>query len=77
MTIDDVRDIWSRNLKLDQSAIGDDDDFFTLGGHSLIMAEIQNEFADSFGIEVAMDDLFRRPTVGQIAAYLDTQRSVV
>lgn len=66
-----IRKIWSQELEL--TDFNNDDDFFALGGHSLIMAKIQQDIAEQFGIEVPMDELFRRPTVASISAHLDSQ----
>jgi acyl carrier protein len=65
-----VHDIWSRELKL--SEFSDDDDFFALGGHSLIMAHIQTAIAKEFDVEVPMDELFRRSTVASISSHLES-----
>ncbi|MET9497727.1 phosphopantetheine-binding protein [Streptomyces sp. NPDC006552] len=50
-----------------------DDDFFALGGQSLIMFRIQGAFLDELGAEVPMDQMFRNPTVASIAAYLESR----
>ncbi|HET8659247.1 MAG TPA: acyl carrier protein [Micromonosporaceae bacterium] len=69
MIAEKIHEIWSRELKL--AEFSDDDDFFALGGHSLIMAEIQAAIKDETGVEVPMDELFRRPTVASISEHLD------
>ncbi|MGR7028196.1 acyl carrier protein [Geodermatophilus sp. URMC 62] len=71
MNRDVIRKIWSRELELDD--FSDDDDFFALGGHSLIMAKIQHAIGEELGIEVPMDELFRHSTVNSIAAHLAAQ----
>ncbi|WP_067510206.1 acyl carrier protein [Actinoplanes sp. TFC3] len=69
MAIEQVREIWKKQLALPQ--IADDDDFFDLGGHSLIMQKIQVDLRGAFGVEVPMDALFRRPTIAEISRHLD------
>lgn len=69
-----IHDIWSRELKLDD--FSDTDDFFALGGHSLIMARIQREITSALGIEVPMDQLFRKSTVTQISDHVQTVLAV-
>lgn len=69
-----IHDIWSRELKL--AEFSDDDDFFSLGGHSLIMAKIQDAILDECNIEVPMDELFRKPSVNAISAHLESLRTV-
>lgn len=71
MTADRVRAIWRRELRRDD--ITGDDDFFALGGDSLIMVRIQGAFIEEMNAEVPMDRLFLHPTVESIAAYIDSQ----
>lgn len=68
MPTETIHRIWAEHLKLDD--FSDDDDFFTLGGHSLIMAAIQSAIHARLGIEVPMDELFRHPTVNQISDWV-------
>ncbi|WP_405603009.1 phosphopantetheine-binding protein [Streptomyces sp. NBC_01410] len=74
MTASKIHEIWSKELALDEFA--DTDDFFTLGGHSLIMARIQQRIIAEFGVEVPMDQLFRKSTVTAIAAHIDESLAV-
>jgi acyl carrier protein len=69
-----IREIWSRELKL--TDFSDDDDFFALGGYSPIMARIQLAIASEIGVEVPMDELFRRSTVESISSYLGSLQKV-
>jgi acyl carrier protein len=65
---DKIRSIWERELDL--QGISENDDFFDLGGHSLIMQRIQLGIKDQMGIEVPMDELFRQSTIAQISTHL-------
>lgn len=65
---DTVHTIWTRELKLED--FSDIDDFFELGGHSLIMTRIQRDLQSELGIEVPMDQLFRRSTVAAISEHI-------
>jgi len=69
VAIEQVRKIWQARLALPE--IADDQDFFNLGGHSLIMQKIQVDIKDALGVEVPMDELFRRPTIAEISEHLD------
>jgi acyl carrier protein len=69
MVSEKIRDIWKRELVLPQ--ISDDDDFFDLGGHSMIMQKVQVGINEEVGIEVPMDELFRLSTVAQISGYIE------
>ncbi|GAU68753.1 peptide synthetase [Streptomyces sp. NBRC 110611] len=68
-----IHAIWSRELNLEE--FSDTDDFFSLGGHSLIMTRIQREILSELGIEVPMDQLFRKSTVAEIAEHIASARS--
>ncbi|MEV5683548.1 MULTISPECIES: phosphopantetheine-binding protein [unclassified Streptomyces] len=74
MTADRVRAIWCRELQRDD--ITSDDDFFALGGQSLIMVRIQGAFIEELGAEVPMDQMFLNPTVASIAAYIDSHAAL-
>ncbi|WP_437840117.1 amino acid adenylation domain-containing protein [Sorangium sp. So ce1153] len=60
--------IWQRALRADR--IGVHDNFFDLGGHSLLLAEVRAGLERAFQREVPITDLFRYPTVRALAAYL-------
>ncbi|MFE2533822.1 phosphopantetheine-binding protein [Streptomyces sp. NPDC059371] len=70
MTADSVRAIWCRELKREDIAA--DDDFFALGGQSVIMVRIQGAFLEELGAEVPMDQMFLHPTVTSISAYIES-----
>ncbi len=74
MTSQTVHAIWSRELDLPE--FSDDDDFFQIGGHSLIMTRIQKAIADDLGVEISMDKLLRESTVSRIAAHIDSLLAV-
>ena len=50
--------------------IGVRDNFFDLGGHSLRLAEVQSQLQAALLREVPMMDLFRYPTVRELAVHL-------
>jgi len=60
--------IWREVLGLEQ--VGVRDNFFDLGGHSLLLAEVQGRLASVLGREVHLVDLFRHPTVESLARFL-------
>lgn len=70
MIVDRVRAIWCREFQRDDISV--DDDFFALGGQSLIMARIQGAFIEELGVEVPVDQMFLHPTVASISAYLES-----
>jgi acyl carrier protein len=70
MIVDGVRAIWRRELQRDDISV--DDDFFTLGGQSVIMARIQGAFIEELGVEIPVDQMYLNPTVASISAYIES-----
>ncbi|MQY33685.1 Linear gramicidin synthase subunit D [Streptomyces sp. RB17] len=61
---------WADVLKV--SAVGRDEDFFTIGGNSIIATELVYRLRRSFGQELSLRALFDDPTVAGMAARLGT-----
>ena len=68
-----VAAVWAEMLKRD--AISATDNFFELGGHSLLAIRILGRLSRTFGMRLSMRTLFDAPTVAQLAAEIDRQRS--
>jgi len=62
--------IWSEALQ--RSGITGESNFFELGGHSLLLMQVQSRLRRTLGVSVAIGELFARPTLSQIAAYVET-----
>jgi hypothetical protein len=60
--------IWSEVLDVD--GVGVDDNFFEIGGHSLLAARLISRVRDRLRVEVPLHTLFRSPTPAQFAASL-------
>jgi len=52
-------------------AVGVDQDFFLLGGHSLLGAQLITRLRDTYGVELTLQGLFDHPTIGAIAAEIE------
>lgn len=61
--------IWADVLGVDH--VSPDDDFFALGGTSLLAMQIVARASDEFGVDVALDALFEAPTVAGLARRID------
>ncbi len=64
-----LADLWARALGVDR--IGIHDNFFDLGGHSLIAARIHGELTARLQSDVPLVALFDAPTIAQLAELLD------
>jgi len=72
-TTDKVAAIWRALLKVTE--VGLHDDFFALGGHSLLIVQLQSLLRQQFSREVSIPDLFQRPTVAGLVELLDTRET--
>ncbi|MGN9779207.1 amino acid adenylation domain-containing protein [Micromonospora sp. H33] len=63
-----VAAIWREVLAV--QVVGADDNFFDIGGHSLLMVRVQARLAERLGRTVPVVDLFRHPTVRALARHL-------
>ncbi len=49
------------------------DDFFALGGHSLLAARLAGRLSGDFGFEIAVGEIFKKPTIKQLSDLIDAQ----
>jgi NAD(P)-dependent dehydrogenase (short-subunit alcohol dehydrogenase family)/acyl carrier protein len=56
-----IAEIWQQVLGMEK--VGIHDNFFDLGGHSLLVAKVIAHLRDAFPVEFPMGTLFERPTV--------------
>jgi amino acid adenylation domain-containing protein len=67
-----LADIWAEIFELPD--IGQDDDFFNLGGDSLSGAVVAARLYASLGVELSLDAIADHPTVSALAAFIDESR---
>ncbi|WP_433550348.1 SDR family NAD(P)-dependent oxidoreductase [Micromonospora zamorensis] len=59
---DQVRELWTAATGVVD--LGDDQDFFALGGDSLIAVELMSQVRDRFGVDLSIGAIFDYPTLG-------------
>ncbi|MCP3987172.1 MAG: LLM class flavin-dependent oxidoreductase [bacterium] len=62
--------VWKDVLKLDQ--VGSRDNFFDLGGHSLLVVQAHRALREKIEQPISLTDLYRFPTVEALAAHLQS-----
>ena len=64
-----LSEVWSKVLGVEQ--IGVHDNFFDLGGHSILAAQLVSQLRKIFGVELPVHNVFRAPTVAEFATMLE------
>jgi hypothetical protein len=64
-----VAEVWEEALGTGRVGIGDN--FFDLGGHSLLLVRVHARLRERFPGRVELIDLFEHRTLGELAAHLD------
>jgi hypothetical protein len=63
-----IGEIWKELLKLE--TVGIYDNFFDLGGHSLLLVRVMNRLKPLFARPLTVVDMFQRPTIHELARFL-------
>ncbi|MGF2037455.1 MAG: non-ribosomal peptide synthetase [Nostoc sp. CmiVER01] len=63
-----ITNIWQQLLQIEK--VGVEDNFFHLGGHSLLIVKLQVELNEIFDKEIPIIELFKYPTIKSLAEYL-------
>ncbi len=68
-----VAEIWQELLEVEKVELRDN--FFALGGHSLLLLPMQERLRERFGVSLPIIELFKFPTAGALAAHLAARRA--
>jgi amino acid adenylation domain-containing protein len=66
-----VAGVWREVLNVDQ--LGVDDNFFDLGGHSLLLIKVLGRLRQLVQVELSVLDLFRFPTIAALGSEMDSR----
>jgi len=66
-----IVDIWAELLGLPPQQIGIHDNFFALGGHSLMATQVLSKLLEKFKTQFPVQVIFDRPTIAGLAQLLD------
>ncbi|CAG0891481.1 unnamed protein product, partial [Cyprideis torosa] len=69
----EIAKLWCHVLRV--SAVDVQESFFDLGGHSLLATRLLSLMNDKFQVQLTVRDLFAKPTVQQLAAFIDQQNN--
>ena len=61
--------IWREVLK--RETVGVTDNFFDLGGHSLMATQVASRIREAFGVELPLQHIFETPTIGELALKIE------
>lgn len=63
VSFNDVASMWSAVLKVPQSSLKSEDNFFDLGGQSLLLADLSSRLSKNYGFRVSIARLAEVPTL--------------
>jgi acyl carrier protein len=63
-----IADLWRKTLKLDR--VGVTDNFFDLGGHSLLVVQLHGQLKQALSVPLSLTDLYQYPTIRSLSEYL-------
>ncbi|MCC3606139.1 MAG: amino acid adenylation domain-containing protein [Microcoleus sp. PH2017_29_MFU_D_A] len=66
-----IATVWQQLLHLEK--VGVDDNFFDLGGHSLLMAQAHSQLREVVDRDVSIVEMFKYPTIRSLAKYLSEE----
>ena len=65
-----LADAWREVLKMDQ--IGIHENFFDLGGHSVLVTQVVARIRNVFQVDVGLRPIFERPTIAELAETVES-----
>lgn len=63
-----IADLWKETLKLE--AVSIDENFFDLGGHSLLIVQLHSKLKEKISVPISLTDLYQYPTIRTLSDHL-------
>jgi amino acid adenylation domain-containing protein/non-ribosomal peptide synthase protein (TIGR01720 family) len=64
--------IWQSILNL--NSVGIADNFFALGGHSLLVIRLVSQIQQVFGVDISLRQIFENPTIAELATLINSSK---
>ncbi|BAY84412.1 amino acid adenylation domain-containing protein [Calothrix parasitica NIES-267] len=64
-----VAEVWQEILKIEE--VGINDNFFEIGGNSLLLVRTQVKLKEIFGQEISLVEMMKSPTISSLAKYIN------
>jgi hypothetical protein len=64
-----LADIWMDVLRVKR--VGANDNFFHIGGHSMLAAQVISRIINIFGVEMPLRSIFERPTIAELSEAIE------
>ena len=68
-----IATVWQEFLHVEK--VGRHENFFDLGGHSLLLVQIHSTLRATLNRDITLIDLFRHPTISSLAKYLSQEQA--
>ncbi len=68
-TEETLAQIWRDVLRIERFGVRDN--FFALGGHSLLVTQVMSRVQETFQVEMTMRQFFEAPTISSLAAVIE------
>lgn len=68
-----VATVWQQVLGVER--VGLQDNFFDLGGHSLLLIQLQRRLREDFETEISVIEIFQHPTVASLAEFFKQRKT--
>lgn len=72
-----ICEIWSEVLGITKEKIGIHDDFFGLGGNSILIIKLMNKINRFYNLNLESMEFFKNTTIEQLVHYLDRLKTTV